>query len=133
MNTLDCLVGKTITQVRLSQDQTYILFETSDGMFAFYTEAACCSESWINHISGLEALIGQKVTKVEEMENKTLVSGDTGFSGRQCEDEVYSFKIFTCNGVCELEMRNASNGYYGGRLEPIDPSTTFAPVIAEDF
>ena len=65
---LKYLVGKTIKEVRMEPTNTCIQFDTDEGVFSYITDEECCSESWINHISGLQAIIGQKVLKTEEIE-----------------------------------------------------------------
>jgi hypothetical protein len=117
-NPLEILEKEYINSIYLSSLKDFVVFETNRFFIAFSTMADCCSESWINHISGLECLSNTIVIKTEAVtQMKKLEKGDEGFSGKQEVDEIYSFKIFTPDGVCELEMRNASNGYYGGWLE----------------
>lgn len=131
-NGLEDLVGKTILEVRMGMESTYIQFETDEGVFSYFTQAECCSESWINHISGLQAILGQKVLKTEQMDMPDICPGQEDFSGKDYIDSVYSFKIFTSQGVCEIEMRNASNGYYGGNLEKVEFIDKVKPIV-EDF
>jgi hypothetical protein len=130
---LEDLVDKTIKEVRMELTNTCIQFETDQGVFSYITEGDCCSESWINHISGLQALIGQKVLKTEQIDMPEIHEGQEGFSGKQEVEKVYSFKMFTSQGVCELEMRNASNGYYGGSLDKVDRLACEVKPIYEDF
>jgi len=131
---LEDLVGKKIIEVRMDSTNTLIRFVTDHGDFSYVTEAECCSECWINHISGLQAIIGQKILKTESIEMPYLQEGEEGFSGKQEVERVYSFKMFTSQGVCELEMRNASNGYYGGTLEKTDDIISHGEKpIYEDF
>jgi hypothetical protein len=137
------LIDKTIKCVRLDDDNQFIQFDTDDGNFSYITNETCCSESWINHISGIGAIIGEKVFKVDEVEMEEIYEGEKNHSGKQSHDIIYSFKIFTNKGVCEIEMRNPSNGYYGGELiseyynyhtrkmEPI--LNRNSPIIEKDF
>lgn len=133
MLSIENLAGRTVIAVRLEGDNTLLQFDTDQGPMAFETKGECCSESWINHISGIEALIGQKVDRVDEISMGDLHAGDEGFSGKNEEDKVYMFKIYTSQGSCDIEMRNASNGYYGGTLRPLDSASTSAPIITKDF
>lgn len=130
---LEDLIGKTIVEVRMEPTNTAIQFQTDQGIFSYFTEADCCSESWINHISGLQAIIGQKVLKTEQIEMPDIVEGQEGFSGKQEVERIYSYKMFTSQGVCELEMRNASNGYYGGSLQKVDSLASEVKPVHEDF
>lgn len=131
---LQDLVGKQVNEVHLNANNEYINFLTPDGNFCFYTEGDCCSESWINHISGIESLLGNFVVKVDQIDMTDISDGEPGFSGKQEVDRIYSFKIFTSQGVCELEMRNSSNGYYGGSLQSTTlPYGEIMRVITENF
>lgn len=131
---LEKLVGKRVQEVHLSVNNTYIKFLTNEGNFCFFTESDCCSESWINHISGIETLLGEIVTKVDKIEMPEIQKDEPDFSGRQKVDRIYSFKIFTLQGICELEMRNSSNGYYGGSLESTEiPYEEIMRNITENF
>ena len=133
MNNLEDLVGKTVIEVRMDATNTNIQFQTDAGVLSYTTYGECCSESWINHISGLQAIIDQKVLKIPEIEMGEITKGQEGFSGKQKVDSIYSFKIFTSQGVCELEMRNASNGYYGGSLFKSEYTGNDCKIVTEDF
>lgn len=130
---LDDLIGKVIHEVRIDPENTEIQFITDEEVLSYYTYGECCSESWIQHISGLQALIGERVLKVDEIEMPEINDGEEGFSGRQYVDKIYSYKMFTGNGVCELEMRNASNGYYGGSLQKVDKIPHELKPLHKDF
>lgn len=132
-NQLKDLIGKKVKEIRMDSTNTYIQFETDQGVFSYITEADCCSESWINHISGIQALIGEIVLKTDQIGMAEILEGQEGFSGKQEVEKVYSYKIFTYQGVCELEMRNASNGYYGGSLEKVDQIAGEVKPIYQDF
>lgn len=117
------LVGKKVRVVSLSDDATVLVFYADEGTVSYSTYAECCSESWINHVSGIDNLVGHRVRSVSAPEWEEVVQleyGDEGFSGRQEVDSAYSLQVFTDRGVCEFELRNASNGYYGGSLDLVD-------------
>lgn len=132
-NDLDDLIGKIILEVRIDPENTYIQFLTDEEVLSYYTYGDCCSESWINHISGIQALLGEKILKIDEIEMPELNDGEEGFSGKQDVDKIYSYKMFTGNGVCELEMRNSSNGYYGGSLQRINKIPYELKPLLKDF
>jgi hypothetical protein len=115
------LAGLTVTKIKMAADSSYIEFWTDKGMAAFDAYGDCCSESWINHISGLQALLNQKINSVERAEMGGQIERNSpGWSGDRGQEveQIYSVKFLTGHGVCELEFRNASNGYYGGDLLP---------------
>lgn len=123
--TFESLVGKTIKEVMISGDGVYIVFVTEDGKeFGYGAEGDCCSSSWFSHITGLKNLIGQNVVAVSEREE---------FSKEEYEEaekegeydvlELYGFTLKTNKGACDIEMRNDSNGYYGGMVYTLDRVT----------
>lgn len=131
---LGALLGKLIKKIRLDMINYFIQFETDQGFFGYFAYGDCCSESWINHISGLQALIGEKVLKVEKVDMGEIEKGQVGFSGKQYLEKIYSYKIFTSQGICEIEMRNASNGYYGGSLyQTLEVPDCKLRIVHEDF
>jgi hypothetical protein len=131
MQDIELLVGHLVNRVDLDDNNQFIQFHTDKGIFAFFTNADCCSESWINHVSGLQSLINNLIIKIDYVEMSELIEGQLGHSGRQQVDIIYSFKFFTKDGVCEFEMRNSSNGYYGGYLQRT--FTREAQMLYEDF
>ncbi len=70
----------------------------------------CCSHSWFEHVD-FDAMKDAEVTS--ELED----------SGYACEDideydvlKTYQYTLKTTKGHCDVEMRNSSNGYYGGDI-----------------
>lgn len=135
-NPLQKIIGMTIDSVHMSPENDTIAFKDTDKtVVSFVCDGDCCSESWINHVSGIEALKGHKVQGVICAQMPSTSRGDTNHSNRQCEDRVISYKILTSQGVCALEFRNSSNGYYGGRLMEAKPTHEHLlfPEITQDF
>lgn len=110
------LVGKKIIQVNM-EDKQYLTFQTKDSSdFTFQAYGDCCSYSWIEHVSGLDALLGQEVLEFEEISMGEVQHDNKHYDCLQS----YSYKLKTAKGVFEVELRNDSNGYYGGDLSPTD-------------
>lgn len=105
------LEGKRIIGIRKSPDATVLSFDTTDGAVCYRAEGDCCSESWFNHMTGVGFLLGRMVTRVEALPE------ETADGTRQEEDTVYGWHIHTPEGTTSIEMRNSSNGYYGGWAE----------------
>jgi hypothetical protein len=129
------LIGRRVNGVYLSPDKDLIDFDTDQGPVQFDAEADCCSESWFNHIEGLNALLGQVVESVEQVDMEGINEGEPGFSGRQECDSLFSIKLKTQRGVCGIEFRNSSNGYYGGSAQLVYKLTDRATLtqVTEDF
>jgi hypothetical protein len=111
------LVGKDITQILINPDKTVIVFRTYDGDLAYQAEGDCCSESWFNHISNIAALASPGLYHVPATVLDIQQRDEKDESGtRQEEDKVYGYDLITNSGACYIELRNSSNGYYGGSI-----------------
>jgi len=122
------LNGRKIIGVRMSANKTTLSFDTDNGTVCYVAEGDCCSESWFNHVSGLLFLIGSTIERVETLTTR----GAPGT--RQEEDTVYGWQIQSNRGTCAIEMRNSSNGCYGGSVQ-LDMSANGAATIplTDDF
>lgn len=132
---MDTLVGRTVHGVLTDPDKVHWRFVTDAGNVDYYCAADCCSESWINHVSDLDALVGGKVLEVESVDLFSML-GATPEPTRQDVDEVMFHRIATDKGVCVFEFRNSSNGYYGGSFdeEAIDHEVEAdLAYVTEDF
>lgn len=115
---MDELLGKTVRQLKVNEDQSLLVFETSDGTVMYETEGDCCSETWFADITGVDALLGGQVTKVEEVSIDLLNDGKD--RTRQEYDQGYGVNLTTTKGYVNIVYRNSSNGYYGGSIRRID-------------
>ena len=128
------LIGKTVTQVLATADKDGWRFVTDQGNVDYICYGDCCSESWVNHIADLNMLVGQKVVDVEEIDMFGLLGAEPTPTKQEI-DEVLFHRITTSKGVCVIEFRNSSNGYYGGSFEeePIDEEQNPLSPVTEDF
>ena len=109
------LIGKTITGLRVNEDQSLLVFDHPDGASTGYeTDADCCSETWFADITGVAALIGGVVQTADEV-SMDGYNVDDG-RGRQDSDVAYGYKLTTDKGHADIVFRNSSNGYYGGSI-----------------
>lgn len=115
------LIGKTIKDVKLSGNKETITFITAqDEAIKYKAYAECCSDSWIEHVEDLDNLIGNTISKIviktldNTIEYKAKDECSRGFI------QVYSYEFVTNKGICAVEFRNDSNGYYGGWLERVE-------------
>ncbi len=129
---LETLLGKKLVGVKISKDKTVICFEMKNGGYrAIAADGECCSSSWFEHCQNAEALSGATVTKIavrEMTEHEEPGKGD-GYI------KVYGFEVVTDRGTFYIELRNASNGYYGGYLVEVKLSDLRGPLepLTEDF
>ena len=116
------LIGKRIHSFELNPDRTElsIFIETPDfslwEKYKFIVEGECCSITWFESMDAPEVLIGGIVSSVEDIDMPDL--GSKGTINHPYVDHVvyYGLKVTTDKGVCVIDYRNDSNGYYGGSV-----------------
>jgi hypothetical protein len=130
MSSFNDLVGKTINKIHMDPSKEQIVFETSRGNFAYFAAGDCCSTSWFEHLDGVDALIGGTISSVDDIEQSEIGEAfetlliKLGLSTEKADDagheciQKYFFKFTTDKGRASLDMRNSSNGYYGGYVVP---------------
>lgn len=122
------LLDKIITQIKMNDTSTVISFigETGES-FTYEADADCCSETWFSEIIGMQNLLGHKIEEVKEKDEQYNLEGT-----RQEVDTLYGFTLKTAQGLCDINFRNSSNGYYGGSCYYTE-TTTATREIKEDF
>jgi hypothetical protein len=111
MNGLENIVGKRINGFTITDDKTTLTFNDDAGaLYVYNAEADCCSHSWIENVEDPEYLIGNLVMKVEEKEI-------TDYEEDGCFIKIMGYDVYTDKGICKIDFRNSSNGFYGGRLQ----------------
>lgn len=115
MADIDILVGRTITEVVIALDKESVEFVTPDERYYFEAHGDCCSNSWIESIEWLDNLIGEEVISCNEHYVREDVPDDHPFSENDCL-KFYNVEIITKKGICAIDFRNQSNGYYDGEL-----------------
>lgn len=118
-NEPNVLIGKTIQSILLADDQQAIKFVLSDGSEVVANcDGDCCSNTWIEDVNNPEFAIGSAVLDAVDIDMpEGWVASKTKHEDHYEEEmQYYGFKITTAKGVCTIEYRNSSNGYYGGNL-----------------
>lgn len=113
---IDYLKNRIIISAKRTRDNKFIVFYLDDGQAVTWeAEGDCCSQSWFEHIDvfGSYPLV---VTEVQEIEMGELKfpKDDPEALDHSGYIQVYGFNIKTNMGYILIEMRNESNGYYGG-------------------
>lgn len=110
MSNLDELIGQDILSVETNADHTSIRFIVAGREpLVYYADGDCCSGSWIEHIEGVDRLVGV-VKAVPDLDLPGVPDeGDNVI-------QVYGYGITTDKGTAVIDFRNESNGYYGGSL-----------------
>lgn len=108
----ESLEGKKILSVSINPSKDLLQFETNEGIYCFRTVGDCCSESWIEHVNNLKALINQTIEDIDEIHKEDEEDS-------YCDEyiRIYIYQFLTPLGIVEFEMRNKSNGFYGGFIE----------------
>lgn len=132
MDRFEALVGKKIKAVYGGKGETYIGFLTDKGYIEYGCEGDCCSSSWFEHISGIEYLVGATVKETEEISLDSITDEDQ--VGHECLQS-YGFQLITDKGYFSIDLRNSSNGYYGGWVTGPSASETCPHLkpVKEDF
>ena len=105
------LKHKKIKAFYLNTFNWLLVFETDERLFAFEACGDCCSSSWLEHVSGIDALLGNEIFNSESVDVKSLDLAEF-----DCLDS-YSFKFQTMKGWTDMEFRHEHNGYYGAFIE----------------
>ncbi len=108
------LVGKTILDMKIANDQGALLFVTDAGDCVVRADGDCCSHTWIEDVE-LPALgFPAKVLSVSDLDMPD--GSPTKTEHYEEEMSYYGCKIVTDRGEIIIAYRNSSNGYYGGSL-----------------
>lgn len=103
------LTGSQINKFVLA-DKITIEVHTKEKIFIYRTYGDCCSHSWIEHMDD----VPENFTIQNISEKEVSTSDHKG----EYEDFLiqYFYEIETDKGSFTIEMRNESNGYYGGSI-----------------
>ena len=113
---LDTLVGSVIVDIQMTADREKLIFTTSLGKrYVYEAYGDCCSYSWIEHITGMDRLLNQVVLECNKAYLDDEMEQDSDYGSDVIR--VYSYTLKTALGSFDIELRNSSNGYYGGSLE----------------
>ena len=85
-------------------------------------QGECCSRSYWqeSEFEGLENLTGCPVLRVVNRHESTNSEDELNYDGEICGEKcvkVYALELVTAKGSAVFEMRNESNGCYGGTYE----------------
>lgn len=111
------LKDKEIKSISLNPDRDKMILHTCDDDYLFEACGDCCSDSWIEHIELV--IFPCKLIDIKEIDlpddyEKNV--NPTTTEHEEYEMKYYFYEIVTDKGAIAIEMRNSSNGYYGGSL-----------------
>lgn len=112
------ILGKTVKRLYVSDGSEALKFVFTDGEEIIWeTWGDCCSSSWWNDITEVNALFGTPILEFEEVQMDD-VSSESDWELIQA----YGVKLTTQQGKPFFVFRNSSNGYYGGDFTVVDES-----------
>lgn len=125
---LEKLTGRRIIRVEINSEKDRLNLITPTEQVSLEIIGDCCSSSWLEHVDGIEFLIGGTIQRVEEIASAVITNDADG------KTDSYGLKLETNKGVCVLECRNESNGYYSGYFNVTERSSlgNYKP-LTEDF
>lgn len=108
------LIGAVVREISYTKDCDSFEIRTDRGEMAFQAVGDCCSQSWFQAFDDFEILIGRHISSIEERVEERDTTGN--MEAQQEETNLYGC-VFSCaSGSAYLELRNDSNGYYGGSV-----------------
>lgn len=109
------MVGARVSSV-VELGELGIDLVTDKGSVNIRCEGDCCSVSWFEHLGDASLLVDHVITAVTETDMKDITEQHSRQHPGEYAECVrqYALLIVTTKGVYEMEMRNSSNGYYGG-------------------
>lgn len=123
----DHLVGQAITKVEIGDDGDWLRLTAFGVPYVYMAHEECCSRSWIEHIDGVAELhagiVSTENVKGENVTEQTRADwcdDDEDPTFDESLIQTYFYRLETTLGRVTIEMRNESNGYYGGELVRCD-------------
>lgn len=108
------LVGAEVQ--RVEGDEDVVRIHTDRGTLTIEAYGDCCSHSYFLNPKDMQELVGQVVTAVDlRAEPRHESIEDESYSGSL--SRFYGAEFAYKGGTVFLEMRNDSNGYYGGSFD----------------
>ena len=111
-----------VNMVMISADKMVLYLRAGSQWFEMVTDGDCCSQTWIESVENLGALIGRQIVAVEDIDMPEVA--DVVYAAREKKDgyrpdslQDYAMKLTTPIGITTLIYRNESNGYYGGSAD----------------
>lgn len=124
------LIGKKIKTIfvdKYTNGYIVFVFSPTNEYSVFSAVGDCCSESWIEDIHNHEFLIDATILDVGV---KNIEVKDEDYKSPACVArfdqwnnsvlQIWGYSIKTDKGICDIELRNMSNGYYAGELWRLD-------------
>lgn len=101
-----------VLETKYDQKSLTLILKNGD-VIEFEAYGDCCSNSYLEDCDNIEALQDATLLGIEE------VSGDEKWPDEyECHRWTF-YKFRTSKGMATFSLRNESNGYYNGHLQPL--------------
>lgn len=107
------LIGLAVTKAEIDWYRTVIKLTMHTGQEVYlHAIGDCCSSSWYEDVEFYlrDGFFDKAITGVEELKMPEVQDP------KKDSVAAYGYRIQTAESWMEIEMRNASNGYYGGEI-----------------
>lgn len=102
-------IGAVLVRVSHSKDKSTIVLWTKQGNLHMEAVGECCSSSWFESVETEGKVANAMILSFEEAGGSSEWADDSA-------RKVYFGTIHTTKGRITFELRNESNGYYGGSI-----------------
>lgn len=114
---ISVLKGKTIVSIVKNEDDTEIVFETSDGdRYLMYHDQDCCEDVYVESICGdIEDILNSPVLVAEEVVSENIDPDGVSENSVKYREDNFTwtfYKIDTAKGGVTIRWYGTSNGYY---------------------
>jgi hypothetical protein len=104
-------VGALCEEVYVNAEKNLLKFVLDSGEVFAEIEAGCCSTSWVEHMEGVNNLLGRKILSLEELDFPPNALSDYKV------EKKYGLRLVTDIGDFIMDYRNQSNGWYGASVK----------------
>jgi hypothetical protein len=113
------LLGKTLTDVVVSDNKDMITFKTADEEFVMLHDQNCCEHVSIDDVAGeWSDVIGSPIVMAEEVSSEDRQSWQEGPEHDYDESFTWTFyKLGTVKGGVTVRWYGSSNGYYSESVD----------------
>ncbi len=114
---ISVLKGKVIVSIIKNEDDTEIVFETSDGdRYLMYHDQGCCESVYVESICGdIEDILNSPVLVAEEVVSENIDPDGVSENDVKYREDSFTwtfYKIDTAKGGVTIRWYGTSNGYY---------------------
>jgi hypothetical protein len=113
---LEKMKGRIVKEIRVENNDEELIFVLDNNETVTWNAVGdCCSSSWIEHFDEIKE--SAKILDFISLEISPSFDPKESINHFEEEMKYYFYELLTEKGNYKIEMRNSSNGYYGGWLQ----------------